>query len=116
MPAHSMTCCVCGNGAGRWEQHWNRDTGYGICPRCAAEQSAIEAPERMLELYGAPGVNYRQPAIHHLGRRYEVLATAKTQAQADSFMERTPGASVLLVDDGGIYLVRQDDLGTPIQT
>lgn len=36
----NLTCCVCSDPAGRWAQHWNRDTGWGICTRCAAEQAA----------------------------------------------------------------------------
>ena len=34
-----LICNCCGNSAGRWYQWWNRDTGFGICARCAAEQA-----------------------------------------------------------------------------
>ena len=57
-----LDCCVCGAYAGFFTQHWNRDTGYGICAKCAAEQSQKEPPERMANLYGEPGVNYEAPA------------------------------------------------------
>lgn len=53
-----LECCVCGGSAGLWRQHWNRDTGYGICGQCATQQAQRETPERMAELYGRPGVNY----------------------------------------------------------
>lgn len=53
-----LTCCVCGADAGRWQQHWNRDTGYGICATCAREQAKRETPDRMRSLYGTAGLNY----------------------------------------------------------
>jgi len=59
--ARHLTCCVCGSAAGRWQQHWNRDIGYGICQPCATEQTGKETPERMESLYGKPGVNYEAP-------------------------------------------------------
>lgn len=65
---HHMTCCVCGAYAGRWEQHWNRDTGYGICKSCAVEQRKRETPEEHASLYGLPGVNYEvdgKPLCNH---------------------------------------------------
>lgn len=30
-----MRCSCCGGDAGRFEQWWNRDTGYGLCGKCA---------------------------------------------------------------------------------
>lgn len=57
-----LNCCVCGTSAGRWEQHWNRDTGWGICQRCATEQARHESPESMERLYGKPGINYEAPS------------------------------------------------------
>ena len=53
-----LTCCCCGGDAGRWHQHWNRDTGFGICRRCAGQQAAEITPEEMASLYGAAGVNF----------------------------------------------------------
>lgn len=52
-----MTCCVCGNGH-RGRQWHNRDDDYGICPDCASEQTKIETPERMQDLYGYKGIHY----------------------------------------------------------
>jgi len=117
MSAHNLECCVCGAGAGRWEQHWNRDTGYGICPSCVAEQSGRESEDEMRALYGLPGVNYRQPMVMLAGRRFKCMATFQntdngTKA-ANAYMERTPGAAVLLVDDY-IYLAHKDDKGEPV--
>jgi hypothetical protein len=62
-----LTCCVCGADAGCWQQHWNRDTGYGICAPCAQEQSQREIPERMASLYGLPDVNYEGPSAAGTG-------------------------------------------------
>lgn len=112
-----LTCCVCSDPAGRWAQHWNRDTGWGICTRCAAEQSGKETPERMAELYGLPGVNYEQPTIKVAGRVFNVMAMFRNNptgtAKANAYMERTPGAAVLEVSTTHIYLAHQDDTGRP---
>lgn len=53
-----LQCCVCDRTAGIWRQWWNRDTGHGICLRCATEQAQRETPERMQQLYGRAGINY----------------------------------------------------------
>lgn len=53
-----LKCCVCGESAGRWEQHWNRDTGWGICRKCVDWQATRETPEELESYYGKEGVNY----------------------------------------------------------
>ena len=112
-----LDCCVCGGDAGRFEQHWNRDDGYGICPTCAAEQMGRETPENMERLYGKPGVNYDRPMIRHMGRRFFAMAvfpnTEDGERRANAFMERTPGASVLCVTDA-VYLAHVNDKGEPV--
>ncbi len=53
------TCCVCGDDAGKFKQHWNRDTGFGICAPCIVfvrERGATEA--EIADLYGTAGINY----------------------------------------------------------
>ena len=56
---HHMTCCVCGEYAGRWEQHWNRDTGFGVCVPCIAYVRSRGADDaEIADLYGKDGVNY----------------------------------------------------------
>jgi hypothetical protein len=58
-----MTCYVCGEDAGTHEQHWNRDTGYGICPTCVQwEQSHGMSQDEVRDLYGIEGVNYSAPS------------------------------------------------------
>lgn len=55
-----LTCAVCGEYAGRFAQHSNRDTGFGICARCVAWLRGPRAmPEDELQrLYGIEGVNF----------------------------------------------------------
>jgi hypothetical protein len=67
-PRH-LECCVCGNGAGRWQQHWNRDAGYGICRSCVewvakprGEHQPGYTPAEIADLYGIEGVNYAPAA------------------------------------------------------
>ena len=58
-PVRHLTCCVCGAFAGIWRQHWNRDTGFGVCASCVAwmrERKTSEA--EILSLYGVEGVNF----------------------------------------------------------
>ncbi len=62
MAMRTMTCCVCGEHAGRWHQHWNRDTGYGICVKCIAwlrDRQTSEA--ELLDLYGKENINWGDP-------------------------------------------------------
>ena len=62
MAIRHMECCVCGEDAGRFEQHWNRDTGYGVCRRCVDwVRSCGETDAEILDLYGVEGVNYAAP-------------------------------------------------------
>jgi hypothetical protein len=64
-----LTCACCGEDAGRWHQHWNRDTGFGICVRCAKwiqtretrNPDNIPTPEEFARTYGVEGVNWGQP-------------------------------------------------------
>jgi hypothetical protein len=58
-----LICCCCGEAAGRFKQHWNRDTGFGLCPKCALWLKARgTTDEEMRDLYGVEGVNYASPA------------------------------------------------------
>ena len=54
----TLTCCCCGEST-RGQQWWNRDTGYGMCPKCIAwlrGRSTSEAEIR--NLYGVEGVHW----------------------------------------------------------
>lgn len=53
-----LTCCVCGQDAGIHEQHWNRDTGFGICSRCVNEEMKCMTAEEIKSCYGVKGINY----------------------------------------------------------
>jgi hypothetical protein len=54
-----MVCSVCGGDAGRWEQHWNRDAGCGLCMGCRDWLiSRGETDEQLLHRYGRMGINY----------------------------------------------------------
>lgn len=59
MTIRNMNCCVCGNDAGRWKQHWNRDTGYGVCVACIKWlRGRNESETEIADLYGKEGVNW----------------------------------------------------------
>ena len=58
-----LECCCCGGDAGRWQQWWNRDAGYGLCGRCATwiatRETKQDRPtaEEMNRCYGIEGVH-----------------------------------------------------------
>lgn len=55
----SLTCSCCGGDAGKFEQHPNRDAGYGICRKCVdwLDVRGVEQDE-FKRNYGTEGVNY----------------------------------------------------------
>lgn len=61
-----LTCACCGGEAGKFEQWFNQDTGFGICRRCFdwIEQREQRKPAEfrmdMRRAYGIPGVNYSE--------------------------------------------------------
>lgn len=83
---HRMTCCVCGEDAGRWHQHWNRDTGFGICMKCIGwvrSRSVTEA--EIADLYGEEGVNFgsKQPRTVVWLTSVGILSFTDPQASCD---------------------------------
>lgn len=55
----NLTCCCCGDDAGKYQQWYNRDTGYGICPPCIdwlRNEGVTE--ESIFDLYGKEGINF----------------------------------------------------------
>ena len=67
MTIRYLQCACCGQDAGRWQQWWNRDTGFGLCGKCAAWITAeptarrYMTSEEMDRCYGIEGV-HRAPA------------------------------------------------------
>jgi hypothetical protein len=62
MTTRNMTCCCCGADAGRWKQHWNRDTGYGVCAPCIKWlRGKGESETEIGNLYGKEGINWGDP-------------------------------------------------------
>lgn len=63
-PKRRLTCNCCGEGAGRFVQHWNRDTGWGICRNCLNRHyigKGHDAAE-IRSLFGEEGINYATQA------------------------------------------------------
>lgn len=59
-----LVCCCCGESAGHWVPHWNRDIGFGVCYRCVARirerksGPGFMSESEILECYGIEGVNW----------------------------------------------------------
>lgn len=56
-PITDLECCCCGQET-RGRQWWNRDTGYGLCSKCADIIGKKEDAEEMKSCYGQSGVHY----------------------------------------------------------
>jgi hypothetical protein len=56
-PIISLTCCCCGDNT-KGRQWNNRDTGYGICPKCVTWIAGRETAEEMQKLYGTAGFHH----------------------------------------------------------
>ena len=120
----TKTCTVCGEHAGKWHQHPNRDTGFGLCRKCADWVSDpakrgrhVCTPLEMANLYGLPGIHY-EPHLYRLyGRDFAIVAefteTAQGQADANAFMLANPRTGLLATDAGRVILASMDDEGTP---
>jgi hypothetical protein len=55
-----LTCCVCGGDAPAIAQWWNRDTGFGLCGRCAVWLRARPEyePDDFQRTYGQEGIHW----------------------------------------------------------
>lgn len=57
-PIVRLSCCVCGAST-KGRQWWNRDTGYGLCEKCADDPRVTsQGAETMRSYYGVRGVHY----------------------------------------------------------
>lgn len=56
-PIRTLICCCCGQYT-EGRQWWNRDTGYGLCNKCADCIATKEDEETMKECYGEKGIHY----------------------------------------------------------
>lgn len=86
MPMRPKVCCCCGENAGRWEQWWNRDAGFGICRRCVVEAKRRESAMEVLSLFGVEGVHYPPAGV--------MVGTQVFPLDVDSAGELTEGPMV----------------------
>lgn len=70
-PVRRLACACCGEAAGHWEQHYNQDTGHGICADCVAmirerfvssEGKRGESDAEIVRIYGLEGINWGKSA------------------------------------------------------
>ena len=58
----TLTCACCG-GEAKGKQWWNRDKGYGLCPKCHAwMKSRGVSDEEMHSDYGVEGLHFHAAA------------------------------------------------------
>lgn len=59
MSRSRKVCSCCGGEAGRWEQWYNRDTGYGMCAKCIDfVRERGESEDEIRNLYGVHGIHW----------------------------------------------------------
>lgn len=59
MRSKHLHCACCGGDAGRWQQWWNQDTGFGICVRCVEWQLGRgTSVDEIHDMYGKRDVNW----------------------------------------------------------
>lgn len=121
MKLRELKCCVCGTSAGKYKQHWNRDTGWGVCRKCVDwEISRNVSPDELLDLYGVAGVNYEAQQYVTFGRSFNVLAsfpdTEAGASQANAYMLAHDYAALIASDNGALLLADKADNGRPIMT
>lgn len=61
-PVRRLTCSCCGEGT-RGRQWWNRDTGYGLCVKCAdwiktRKEGKYYDADEFRRSYGEKGVHW----------------------------------------------------------
>lgn len=89
-----LKCAVCGAFAGRFHQHANQDTGWGICRPCV-DRLHLRGydPEEMRFLYGIEGHNYAGPNTYTPGPWHYVYGGVWTTPEGP--------------DDGGVCVAQR---------
>lgn len=108
-----LTCSCCGGSAGRWHQHWNRDSGFGGCVRCiTAERMRGTNEDEIASLYGKEGVNWGMHAVVY-GRAFRVVAAfaEHEQDRANEWMLAHPAHGLLAIHEGLALLANINDKG-----
>lgn len=85
IPKREMKCCNCGNYAGKFHQHYNRDNGFGICLRCVTDEIKKQGVETALTCYGVPGFNYPLVDSLTLPQAFTVGQYAKKHGVPETF-------------------------------
>lgn len=112
-----MNFCHCGADAGKFQQHWNRDTGWGVCKSCVNIAKRSSTPEEIKSMYGTAGVNYEADTYTLHGRVFNVVVsypdTPEGQEHANRYMVLSENSALLAID-GRIILADKRDKGTPV--
>lgn len=63
----NLICCCCGGKAGKCEQWYNRDIGFGICFDCVKwiKGRGKTSDDEIKTLYGLEGIHWRVEQVEH---------------------------------------------------
>ena len=67
-PIKTLICCCCGQFT-KGRQWYNRDKGYGVCPKCIKSFHNIP-PDEIKDNYGIKGFHY-DIQIKNIGVKYD---------------------------------------------
>lgn len=99
-----LICGCCGERAPAVKQHWNQDSGFGLCPRCVPFiLDNPRAGQDELKGYGKPGTNFAAPLVP--GLEPGSLVAWKTLAEDGDYHGYHVG--VLVSYDNGTAVVRE---------
>ena len=56
-PVRNLSCCCCGERT-RGRQWYNRDWGYGLCPKCVDYCASRMSQQEFTKCYGVRGVHF----------------------------------------------------------
>lgn len=119
MAKKQKTCSCCGGDAGKFEQWHNRDTGYGLCRKCANWIETRETPDDIYRCYGVAGIHYEAEMFRLYGREFKVIAwfpnTENGQRNANAYMMSHDGACLLDAQGPKLILADRDDKGVPVR-
>ncbi len=102
-----LQCGCCGSSAfGR--QHWNHDTGFGLCAKCAMDFAANPAKYGdELSGYGTPGHNFAMPL--HADCQPGALVSWKTlggEVLSGTLKEWDNGTAIIRDEDNKEHAIR----------
>ena len=94
----NLRCTCCGSAAGRYQQFYNQDTGYGICRKCIEGflKENVMTAEEIRDRYGIEGVNYAPKGLGLTPAEYLTAVNLASRAHYEHMQVYQSGLSKLM--------------------